>query len=676
MSLLSKLKAFLIKGLWLKKWPSRSQWWQFFKAPHQIFGGRERIVFFTFLVLFLSSFFFLVINFYFKNTGIIATDGGVFVEGVAGQPRWIQPIYASTNDVDRDLVELIYSGLMQYDKDGRIIPDLAKDFPKISEDGKVYEFYLKDNLFWQDGKPLTADDVIFTIQIIQNSDYKSPLRISWLGVQIEKISEKALRLKLKNSYSSFLETTALKILPKHIWQNVSPENFPLAIYNLKPIGSGPFKSKEIKQDETGRILLMDLVRNQKYYGKLPYLNQISFRFFENEEDLIKAVKNREVDGFSLSSAKDFKIFKERGFLDYHLSLPRYFAVFFNPNPPAGGSKILAEKEIRQALNCGINKKEILEKVLLNKGIIIESPILPEIYGFNKPSETYEFNLEKAKEILEKAGFTESETGVRKKIIKKETAFKFKNNLSVGSKGKEVEELQKCLSRLPEIYPEGQITGIFGEKTKEAVIRFQKQYTDTKGTGSVGTKTREKLNEMCFKPGEEELILKFSLITVDEALLVETANILKDQWQKLGVELEIKMLDVSTLEFEREVIKPRNYEILLFGEVLGTIPDPFPFWHSSQKIDPGLNLAVYENKKADKLLETARQTLDDNKRKETLEEFQDILIKDAPVIFLYSPDYIYLSSKKIKGIEAKNIVDPSKRFTGIENWYIKTKRVLK
>ena len=159
-------------------------------------------------------------------------------------------------------------------------------------------------------------------------------------------------------------------------------------------------------------------------------------------------------------------------------------------------------------------------------------------------------------------------------------------------------------------------------------------------------------------------------------MVETANILKDQWQKLGVELEIKMLDVSTLEFEREVIKPRNYEILLFGEVLGTIPDPFPFWHSSQKIDPGLNLAVYENKKADKLLETARQTLDDNKRKETLEEFQDILIKDAPVIFLYSPDYIYLSSKKIKGIEAKNIVDPSKRFTGIENWYIKTKRVLK
>jgi len=290
MSLLSKLKAFLIKGLWLKKWPSRSQWWQFFKAPHQIFGGRERIVFFTFLVLFLSSFFFLVINFYFKNTGIIATDGGVFVEGVAGQPRWIQPIYASTNDVDRDLVELIYSGLMQYDKDGRIIPDLAKDFPKISEDGKVYEFYLKDNLFWQDGKPLTADDVIFTIQIIQNSDYKSPLRISWLGVQIEKISEKALRLKLKNSYSSFLETTALKILPKHIWQNVSPENFPLAIYNLKPIGSGPFKSKEIKQDETGRILLMDLVRNQKYYGKLPYLNQISFRFFENEEDLIKYLK--------------------------------------------------------------------------------------------------------------------------------------------------------------------------------------------------------------------------------------------------------------------------------------------------------------------------------------------------------------------------------------------------
>ncbi|GAI49577.1 unnamed protein product, partial [marine sediment metagenome] len=125
--------------------------------------------------------------------------------------------------------------------------------------------------------------------------------------------------------------------------------------------------------------------------------------------------------------------------------------------------------------------------------------------------------------------------------------------------------------------------------------------------------------------------------------------------------------------KREIIKPRNYESLLFGEVLGVIPDPFPFWSSLQKKDPGLNLAMYENKKCDKLLKEVRQSLDEDVRKEKLEEFQELLIEDTPAVFLYNPDYLYLVSKEIKGINVKIITDPSKRFIGIENWYIKTKR---
>jgi peptide/nickel transport system substrate-binding protein len=146
---------------------------------------------------------------------------------------------------------------------------------------------------------------------------------------------------------------------------------------------------------------------------------------------------------------------------------------------------------------------------------------------------------------------------------------------------------------------------------------------------------------------------------------------QSQWENLGVEIEIETFNISTLE--REIIKPRNYETLLFGEVLGAIPDPFPFWSSLQKKDPGLNLSLYENKKCDKLLEEARKSLDENERKEKLEEFQDLLIKDAPAVFLYNPDYLYFVSKEIKGIDAKIIANPSKRFIGIENWYIKTKR---
>jgi len=199
----------------------------------------------------------------------------------------------------------------------------------------------------------------------------------------------------------------------------------------------------------------------------------------------------------------------------------------------------------------------------------------------------------------------------------------------------------------------------------------------KGTGDVLRATRTKLNEICFENPEEKIFLKFSLTTVDQPMLIEMASFLKSQWESLGAEAELRTFDTSTseleLKFEREVIKPRDYEMLLFGEVLGAIPDPFPFWHSSQKKDPGLNLAGFENKECDKLLEEARKSLDEAERKEKLENFQELLIEDAPVIFLYNPDYLYLVSKEIKGINAKIITSPSKRFVGIEDWYIRTKR---
>ena len=139
-------------------------------------------------------------------------------------------------------------------------------------------------------------------------------------------------------------------------------------------------------------------------------------------------------------------------------------------------------------------------------------------------------------------------------------------------------------------------------------------------------------------------------------------------------MEIKTFEISQLQ--QDYIKPRAYDILLFGEVLGSIPDPFSFWHSSQKRDPGLNLSDYENKDADKLLEEARQSLDPETRRQKYEKFQDILIGDAPAVFLYNPNYLYPITKDIKGINIKFITDPSKRFSDIENWYIKTKRAWK
>lgn len=669
--------SLLFKKALLPKFPSWPQWKQILR----VLNKREKTALVILLILFLASSFFLGFSFYLKNTKELPSRGGIYREGVIGRPRFINPIYGGLSDVDRDLIQIIFSGLMKYDDAGKIAPDLAKEC-KILESGKIVECYLKEDVSWQDGEKLTADDVIFTIETIQNSDYTSPLIAAWVGVEVEKISDLGIRFKLRNPYSGFLENLTLKILPRHIWQDIPSQSFPLSPYNLQPVGSGPYQLKEIKQNKSGYIESLTLAASPKYYGKQPNIPEVSFYFFDTEEELIKAARKKEIQGLSIISVKNYPALKESGFNDYRLSLPRYFALFFNPEK----SKIFAEEKVRQALNYGTNKGEIIQKVLLGHAEIVNSPILPEIYNFSPPSSWYEFNAEKAKATLEEAGFFINAEGIREKTTKEGASFKWKSELKVGSQGQEVKELQKCLSNPPaggpEIYPEAKVTGFFDQATKTAVIKFQEKYSQEilepgslkEGTGVVSKNTRNKLNELCGKISKETLLLSFTLSTVDQPIMGEVAERLKEQWEALGIKVEIKIFDIQTLE--RDVIKPRNYDVLLFGEVLGAIPDPFPYWHSSQKKDPGLNLALYEDKKADKLLEESRKTLDPEIRSKNLAEFQNILISSAPAVFLYNPDYIYLVSKKVKGINVGMIADPSKRFVNIEDWYFKTKRAWK
>lgn len=319
--ILSQIKNFFVS--FLKKWPSKSQWRRIF----EVLTKREKIILALFFISFLTAFSFLLFDFYLKNTEIQPAFGGDYTEGVLGHPRFINPIYANS-DVDRDLVELIYSGLMKYDENGKIIPDLAKNY-EIKEEGTIYEFHLKENVFWSDGLPLTSEDLIFTIKTIQNPDYKSPFRANWLGVKVEKIDDLSLRFELKNSYSPFLENLTLKIMPKHIWQDIPPQNFPLAIYNLRPVGSGPYKLKEFKQDQQGFIKSLILIANPKYFGERPYIPKINFFFFDEEKELIEAANQGKIEGFSLTAPRDLKNLNNQWEI-YRLSLPRYFALFFNP----------------------------------------------------------------------------------------------------------------------------------------------------------------------------------------------------------------------------------------------------------------------------------------------------------------------------------------------------------
>jgi ABC-type transport system substrate-binding protein len=641
--------------------------------PVLAFNKKEFIAFFALLGIMIASLLLLFFDFYFKHTNIVPDNGGTLIEGLIGQPRFINPIYAESNDVDRDITNLVFSGLMKYDAKGQLQMDLIKRYD-IKEDGKIYEIELNDNIYFHDNIKLTAKDVAFTIKTIQNPDFKSPLLAKWLSVETEVISDTSLRFVLKNAYPGFLENLTVKILPAHIWENTSSQNFPLSAYNFKPIGSGMFKFNELIKTNDGKIKGIVLERNTRYYNQKPHLSQIRFIFFENEENLIAAAKSGMVNAIAPSYPQTQT--KITGLNKYSFTMPRYFAIFFNQEKNVN----LQNKDFRMALSYATNVKEIKDKVLDNNGQVVNSPFLPNIFNLQDPDNEIRYNQSEAKKILGQLGF-ELKDNIWVKI-KKETTQIITKDLVFGAKGTEVSKLQTCLSKFPDIYPSQKVTGTFGTETRDAVIKFQEKYPEeilkpagiTKGNGKVGASTRKKLNALCSVSPEQIEILKMILTISNDPLLVAIANEVKNQWESIGITTEIQSFELTKIK--QEIIKDRDYQALIFGQLLSVTPDPFSFWHSTQRNYPGLNLANYNNNKVDKLLESIRIEENPLAKISLLENAQKLLLDDLPAIFLVNPSYIYFVSDKIRGVEPRLIADPSERFADIQNWYLRTQRSFK
>ncbi len=659
------------------KLPTPKQWKKFFS----VLSKKEESVFIFFLALSIISSLVIGINYYLENTVIKPTDGGEIKEGVIGQPRFMNPLFLSDNDADRDIVELVFSGFFKYDDNGKIINDLAKSY-KIENNGKTYKIKLKKDIKWQDGKPLTADDVIFTMKIIQAPQYKSPLRVEWFGINVKKTGENEVSFNLQKRYYPFLGKLAkLKILPRHIFENISPDNFPWVLSKEKYlIGSGPFKIKKIEKenrDSEEYIKKIVLERNNYYYGEKPYIKQFSFVFYDNFDGLLEAIKKKEIDSFPILNPKYVDAVEKEGFKLYKISLPRYFALFFNLK---NENSLIREKIIRESISLLIDKDKILKKVFFREGRIVDSPILNSYFNFKKPAVNREsYNPEKAVKLLENNGFKiNPATGFREKIKKNESII-FSRNLMLGSKGEEVKKLQECLSRDNKVYPEKEISGYFGKKTRKAVIRFQEKYANdilkpiglSKGTGDVKSLTRKKLNQICQSKPEETIPLKIEVATSNKFPLKEIAKLIKEDLEKYGFAVRIK--EISLADLQTDVLAKRNFEALLFGEALNEIPDPFPFWHSSQKNYPGLNITGYQSKKADEYLEKARESLTKEENQKYLQLFQSQFLEDTPAVLLVRPEYLYFVSPKIKGFNIKKMSGPEKRFSQIEKVYIETAR---
>src|SRR3989344_831312 len=297
---------------------------------------KEKSLISFFVMLILASMAAIGINFYFSHTEVVPARGGSHIEAMLGIPRFVNSALSQISDTDRDISHLIYSGLMKYDKDGKIVEDLAESY--VIEENRIYKFKLRNDALWHDGQKLTADDVIFTIKLIQDPKYASPIRQNWQGVEVEKQDENTIVFKLISPYSPFLENATVGILPKHIWENSSPNSFPHADANLQPIGSGPYKFEKFQKDSSGNIKVYTLKTNEKYYAGAPNIERLAFKFFDSEEEDVAAFVNNEISGISFVSGISRELFAGTGSAIYSFSMPRYFAVFFNQSK----SKVLAQ----------------------------------------------------------------------------------------------------------------------------------------------------------------------------------------------------------------------------------------------------------------------------------------------------------------------------------------------
>lgn len=279
-------------------------------------------------------------------------SGGQYTEGMVGQPSSINPIIP-TNDIDTDLARLIFSGLVKW-KNGEIVPDLAESW-QIEDGGKKYIFNLKKGIFWHNGRRFSSDDVIFTIEAIQNEKTKSYLKRSLTNVKVKKIDDYQLVFSLEQPFSPFLTFLTFGIIQKHQWRKVSFENFTTSELNISPVGTGPFKLKNLVKNDDGKIKTIVLEKNKKYYSRDPYLDKINFKFFENTEEAISALQTKKIDGLALITKSNGKNLPKI-INSYELPLSSYTAIFLNQE-----NKSLTKK-IRSALAFSIDKKKIIEEL--------------------------------------------------------------------------------------------------------------------------------------------------------------------------------------------------------------------------------------------------------------------------------------------------------------------------
>lgn len=332
------------------------------------------------------------------------TTGGIYTEGLIGSFKRFNPIVDSYNQSDRDVDRLIFSSLIRFDSRGNPQPDLASAWG-VSNDGTIYNFRLKDNLVWQDGKPITSDDVIFTYGLMHDTStlISDDLRSLWKDVEIKKLDEKDVQFRLPEPFAPFLDYLTVGILPQHLLGSQTLDQIVASPFNMQPVGSGPYQLDHLIVDNN-QVKGVVLGIFDKYYGKKPYIQQFVFRYYPDSAAALQAYDGNEIQGIGSVSQDIFnKVLNQTNLSLYTAQQPNLSLVLFNGNDK--DTAFLQDAKVRRALMQGLNRQWILDHILKGQAVLADGPLFPGTWAYYSGVEKISFDPTLAAKALKDDGYS-------------------------------------------------------------------------------------------------------------------------------------------------------------------------------------------------------------------------------------------------------------------------------
>jgi len=330
--------------------------------------------------------------------------GGVYTEAVVGVFSRLNPVLDFYNPADRDSNRLLFNGLVRFDDRGLPVGDLAETWG-ISADGTTFNFSIRPNATWHDGEPVTSDDIAFTVDYLRSPDLPIPddLRELWKQVEVKVLDERTLSFHLPQPFAPFLDYLSFGVLPKHILQNVPAASLIDAEFNMKPVGSGPYRFDHLLADQ-GKITGIVFSAFDGYYSGRPFIDQIVFRYYPDAGAALAAHQGGEVQGIShvtedilpaVLNTPDMSLYTGR--------LPALTLIYLNLDAPE--LPFFQDAAIRRALLTGLNRQRMVDQIFAGQGIVADGPIFPGTWAYYDEIEHLGYDSQAALDVIKDAGYT-------------------------------------------------------------------------------------------------------------------------------------------------------------------------------------------------------------------------------------------------------------------------------